>query len=94
VLGRVGGRAADHVDAVGAQVVDGLLLGRVEVAGRHEVGAAAAQDHEQRRGLGLEVDPGADPRPLNGWVRSNSSPVALSSPALSATHSNRDISAG
>ena len=94
VLDRVGGRAADDVDAVVAQVVDGLLLGGVEVAGRHEVGAAAAQDHEQGRGLGLEMDPGADPEPLEGLcavellARRLEQPRAVGDP-LEARHQRR-----
>ena len=47
-----------------AEVVDGLRLGRVEVAGRHDVRAAAPQRQQQRRRLGLEVDAGPDAQPL------------------------------
>ena len=56
VLGGVGRRPADDIDASLAQVVDRLLLGRVQVARRDDVGAAALQGQEQGRGLRLEVD--------------------------------------
>ena len=64
MLGGIGGRPPDDVDAALAQVVDRLLLGRVQVAGRDDVGAAALQGQEQGRGLRLEVDPGPDPHAL------------------------------
>ena len=66
VLDWVGGRAADDLDAALAQVVDGLLLRGVEVAGRHDRGAASLERQQERRGLRLEVDPGPDPQPLEG----------------------------
>ena len=47
--------------AVRAEVVERLLLGRVEVARRDDLRPAARERQEQRDGLRLEVDPGADP---------------------------------
>ncbi len=60
VLDRIGRGSADDLDPVRPQVVDGLLLGRVEVPGGDDLGAATAQRHEQRRGLGFQVDPRPD----------------------------------
>jgi hypothetical protein len=43
--------------------VDGLFLGRVQVARRNELGAAAPEREEERHGLRLEMDAGADREP-------------------------------
>ena len=60
MLGGIVGGTSDHAHAPVRQVVDGLLLGRVQVAGRDELGASALQREKQRDGLWLEVDPGPD----------------------------------
>src|SRR5262249_54094606 len=63
-------RPAYDAHAAGGEVVARLLLCRVEVAGRDELGAAALQREDQRDGLRLQVDarpdrqPGERPRPL------------------------------
>ena len=86
MLGGVGGRPADHGQAVLAQVVARLLLRRVEVPGRDDVGAAALQHEQQRRGLRLQVDAGADaeagegPRLLELGAGQRQQPAALADP--------------
>ena len=60
VLPGVLGGLADHGDALGAQQAHRVRLGRVEVPGRDDPGAAVAQGQDQRRRLGLQVDAGTD----------------------------------
>ena len=56
----VPGRAADNGDALRPQGLDRVGLGGIEVPGRDKPRSSVAQRQQERHGLGLEMNAGAD----------------------------------